>query len=92
MKQFECSRCRRNLLPGDGCEVCQMEMEDRGLEPPEVIVVTARITKCVRCQCQVTWAEQRKQFNRCLNKGMSRDKAKLLMPRCQKCLTAELKD
>ena len=47
--------------------------------------------RCRDCQWPITWAEQRKQWERCLRRGLSKPAAKAALPRCQKCLTRHLK-
>lgn len=49
-------------------------------------------TTCKDCQSAMTWAEQRRQFARLLSRGFSREEAKALLPRCQKCVTAALRE
>jgi hypothetical protein len=48
-------------------------------------------TKCNSCGGSMTWAEQRRQYGRALRHGLTGDAAKMLMPRCQKCLTLILR-
>ena len=39
----------------------------------------------------MTWAEQRRQFGRVVQAGLTIDEAKTLMPRCQRCTTIVLR-
>jgi hypothetical protein len=40
----------------------------------------------------MTWAEQRRQFGRLVQKGMALEQVKQLLLRCQKCVTKWLKE
>ena len=42
--------------------------------------------KCARCDCLMSWDDQRRQFGR-IARRWGPDEAKALMPRCQKCTT-----
>jgi hypothetical protein len=43
---------------------------------------------CQDCGYRITWAEQRRQYARAIQRyGVSSEAAKKLMPRCEKCLT-----
>ena len=43
---------------------------------------------CQGCGYRITWAEQRRQFGRAIQRyGVTPEDAKKLMPRCEKCLT-----
>jgi len=45
-------------------------------------------TKCLSCNRQLTWLDQKQQFGRAINKyGLSVEEAKKITPRCGKCLT-----
>lgn len=44
--------------------------------------------RCRRCGYRVTWAEQRKQYARMMQRGLPPHEAKALLPRCQTCTTA----
>jgi hypothetical protein len=47
-------------------------------------------TCCLRCGYAMTWDAQRRQFGRLLNRGLTAEEVKALMPRCQKCMTVTL--
>ena len=48
--------------------------------------------ECKVCNIQMTWAAQRVQYGRIIKKGYSATVAKILQPRCQKCVTRLLKN
>lgn len=82
---LECSVCGKQMQQGDVCERCLENSLERGLKEPEV----ARVSKsrCQSCKMPVTWMEQKRQFARCLQKGMTAEQAQAILPRHQKCLT-----
>lgn len=43
---------------------------------------------CLHCQYPMTWEQQRRQFSRLLENGLTKEQAKTVMPRCQKCTTS----
>jgi len=47
--------------------------------------------QCTDCSWPITWAEQRRQFGRCLRRGLTEAEAKAASPRCQKCMTKHLR-
>jgi hypothetical protein len=49
------------------------------------------MSKCIGCGFPVTWEHQRRQWGRLMRRGLSREEAKNLMPRCQKCMTLALR-
>jgi hypothetical protein len=54
---------------------------------------TTRMTgnPCRGCGYRITWAEQRRQYARAIQRyGVTPEAAKELMPRCGKCLTRAL--
>jgi len=48
--------------------------------------------RCLRCQRPMNWAEQKRQFGRLMSIGFTVEEAKQTMPRCQKCMTAHLRE
>lgn len=50
------------------------------------------MSRCLSCLRVLTWDEQKRQFGKLLKKKyFSVEEAKAMMPRCQKCVTVELK-
>ena len=47
--------------------------------------------RCKACNRLLTWAEQRRQYGRCLKHGLSEVGAKAASPRCGKCMTKHLR-
>jgi hypothetical protein len=43
--------------------------------------------RCRRCQQPVKWDDQRRQFARLMQNGLTKDQVKAVLPRCQKCTT-----
>ena len=63
-----------------------------GEKAHELKIMIGRLTmakwdQCLRCNQQMTWAEQRRQFGRLIRYGWTPEEAKRLTPRCQKCVT-----
>jgi uncharacterized protein with PIN domain len=46
--------------------------------------------RCLHCNRELTWAEQRRQFGRVMRTGLTVEEARALLPRCQKCMTLVL--
>jgi hypothetical protein len=47
--------------------------------------------RCLGCKRGLTWADQRAQFGRLRRRGLTTEEAKTFLPRCQKCVTRELR-
>jgi hypothetical protein len=47
---------------------------------------------CSGCGRQMTWEQQRRQYGRLLRAGKAPVEAKALTPRCQKCVTAAVRE
>ncbi|MBN2291062.1 MAG: hypothetical protein JXM70_01480 [Pirellulales bacterium] len=43
--------------------------------------------QCKTCKEPMTWREQRRQYGRCVRRGMTKFEIQEALPRCQKCLT-----
>jgi hypothetical protein len=48
------------------------------------------MNKCKVCDKQITWADQRRQFARLIERGFTNEDVKQSGPRCQKCNTVFL--
>lgn len=50
------------------------------------------MTVCLRCKYPMTWEAQRRQFGRLIRRGLTKEQAKEMLPRCQKCMTVYLRE
>jgi hypothetical protein len=48
--------------------------------------------RCRSCGNAMTWADQRRQYGRLIQRGLTPQATAELMPRCQKCVTTHLRD
>ena len=66
--------------------------DDDDDESAEQSLWSRRSNRCLSCGYPQTWATQRHQFGRLLKAGFSRERAKAVTPRCQKCATVLLRE
>lgn len=62
-----------------------------GQQLPPIRPAGTRCKDCINPHSRLTWAEQRKQYGRCLKHGLTPAEAKAAMPLCQKCCTKFLR-
>jgi hypothetical protein len=48
--------------------------------------------RCRGCKWPITWSDQKRQYRRLLDRGLSPADAREAMPRCQKCVTRFLRE
>ncbi len=101
-----CGNCKWFRHQGDGFGVCGLFTLDGYEEaycPPAITKATCIVpdrlaaanrgrTRCRRCNYEMTWAAQRRQFGRLMKRGLSVQQAKEILPPCQTCVTRYLRD
>jgi hypothetical protein len=68
-------------------EVAKLAQEDI----QKMIDSATKPAQCLKCRNVLTWAAQKVQYRRAINRGMTAEQAKACLPRCQKCMTRLLK-
>ena len=54
---------------------------------PQLKEKTTMKDRCKDCKKEMTWASQKTQLGRLIRRGLAIEKARAILPRCQKCVT-----